>query len=81
MLSEQYVANNNHEHDFYDPHDLIFIQSRAITNYSTIEEYAKMMTNGIVFDPIEAVQDAYWNPLAERHGFESELPLARTLRL
>lgn len=56
-MSKQFVINDD-EQDFYDPHQLIFIQSRATINYALINEYATMMSEGIVFDPIEGVQDA-----------------------
>ncbi|MBE7467689.1 MAG: ParB N-terminal domain-containing protein [Anaerolineales bacterium] len=55
-MSEQFVANDG-EQDFYDPHRLIFIQSRAIINYSLVDEYAKMMSDGTAFDPVEGIQD------------------------
>lgn len=41
----------------YHPDELIFIQSRAEINLAIVEEYADMMVNGTVFDPIEGVQD------------------------
>jgi hypothetical protein len=41
----------------YHPDEVIFIQSRAEINPAIVEEYAEMMVNGIVFDPIEGVQD------------------------
>ncbi|GIK37458.1 MAG: hypothetical protein BroJett011_12910 [Chloroflexota bacterium] len=56
-MSQQFVANYG-EQDFYEPHQLIFIQSRASINYALINEYATLMSEGIVFDPIEGVQDA-----------------------
>lgn len=55
-MSEQFVANDG-EQDFYDPHRLIFIQSRATINYAIVDEYAKMMSDGTVFDPVEGIQD------------------------
>jgi hypothetical protein len=39
------------------PEDLIFIQSRAEINLAIVAEYAQMMTDGTVFDPVEGVQD------------------------
>lgn len=39
------------------PDELIFIQSRAEINLTIVDEYADMMANGTVFDPIEGVQD------------------------
>ena len=39
------------------PDELIFIQSRAEINLPIVEEYADMMANGTVFDPIEGIQD------------------------
>lgn len=39
------------------PHILTFIQSRAEIDFSTVDEYAQMMLDGIVFDPVEGVQD------------------------
>ncbi|MCL4301395.1 MAG: ParB N-terminal domain-containing protein [Anaerolineae bacterium] len=56
-MSQQFVANDG-EQDFYEPHQFIFIQSRAAINYTLINEYATMMSEGIVFDPAEGVQDA-----------------------
>ncbi|MCB0191928.1 MAG: ParB N-terminal domain-containing protein [Anaerolineae bacterium] len=41
----------------YHPDELIFIQSRAEINLTIVDEYADMMANGTVFDPIEGVQD------------------------
>ncbi|MCB0165542.1 MAG: hypothetical protein KDI79_15030 [Anaerolineae bacterium] len=41
----------------YHPNELIFIQSRAEINLTIVEEYADMMANGTVFDPIEGVMD------------------------
>jgi hypothetical protein len=41
----------------YHPDELIFIQSRAEINLIIVEEYADMMANGTVFDPIEGVRD------------------------
>jgi hypothetical protein len=55
-MSKQFVANDD-EQDFYEPHQLIFIQSRATIIYALINEYAIMRSEGIVFDPIEGVQD------------------------
>ncbi|MCL4301551.1 MAG: hypothetical protein KJ077_37975 [Anaerolineae bacterium] len=55
-MSEQFGANDS-EQDFYDPHKLIFIQSRAIISYSLADEYAKMMSDGTAFDPVEGIQD------------------------
>lgn len=39
------------------PNNLTFIQSRAEINLAIVAEYAQMMADGIVFDPIEGVQD------------------------
>jgi transposase-like protein len=41
----------------YHPNELIFIQSRAEINLAVVEEYAEMMAEGIVFDPVEGVKD------------------------
>jgi hypothetical protein len=38
------------------PDNLIFIQSRAEINLSVVEEYAEMMAEGVVFDPVEGLQ-------------------------
>jgi hypothetical protein len=55
-MSEQFVANDD-EQDFYEPHQLMFIQSRATIIYALINEYATMMSDDTVFDPVEGVQD------------------------
>ncbi|MBE7467688.1 MAG: ParB/RepB/Spo0J family partition protein [Anaerolineales bacterium] len=54
----QKFKRDDDEQDCYDPYQFIFIQSRAAINYAIINEYATMMSEGIVFDPIEGVQDA-----------------------
>ena len=41
----------------HSPHNLTFIQSRAEIDFSTVDEYAQMMLDGIVFDPVEGVKD------------------------
>jgi hypothetical protein len=56
-MSKQGVASHDAEQDFYDPYQLIFIQSRAAVNYSIVDEYADLMTDGIVFDAVEGIQD------------------------
>lgn len=39
-----------------EPKELVFIQSRAEINFSVVDEYAEMMTDGVVFDPVEGIQ-------------------------
>ncbi len=39
------------------PQKLIFIQSRAEINFAVVNEYAEMMLEGTVFDPVEGIQD------------------------
>jgi len=41
----------------YSPNRLTFIQSRAEINLSVVDEYAQMMEEGVVFDPVEGVLD------------------------
>jgi hypothetical protein len=41
----------------YHPNELIFIQSRAEINLAIVAEYSELMADGIVFDPVEGVQD------------------------
>lgn len=42
---------------YYDPGDLVFIQSRADVNQAAIDEYAQLMAEGVEFDPVQAVQE------------------------
>jgi predicted RNA-binding Zn-ribbon protein involved in translation (DUF1610 family) len=49
MLSQQTIQTF--------PNDLMFIQSRAEINLSIVDEYSQMMKDGIVFDPVEGVQN------------------------
>lgn len=44
---------------YFSPHDpsLVFIQSRVKLNQATIEKYADMMTNGVQFEAVKAIQD------------------------
>ncbi len=39
------------------PNNLTFIQSRAEINFSVVNEYAEMMSNGVEFDPVSAIQE------------------------
>jgi hypothetical protein len=43
--------------NYYDPNTLIFIQSRAESDPALVEEYARMMAEGVGFDPASAVTD------------------------
>ncbi|MFC1975760.1 hypothetical protein ACFLXQ_05135 [Chloroflexota bacterium] len=43
------------------PENLTFIQSRAEINFSIVDEYAAMMTDGLEFDPVEGIQDESGN--------------------
>lgn len=40
-----------------DPDQLAFIQSRAETNYTLVDEYAEMMKAGVEFDPAQGIRD------------------------
>ena len=41
----------------FDPHELNYIQSRADINQDIVHEYSKQMKSGVIFDPVEAIQD------------------------
>jgi ribosomal protein S27E len=43
--------------DFYNPNDLVFIQSRAESDPAVIEEYATMMLDGVEFEPAQGITD------------------------
>lgn len=45
----------------YHPNSLIFIQSRAEINLSIVDKYTQMMRDGVVFDPVEGIQDESGN--------------------
>lgn len=45
------------EHIFEDPQKLVFIQSRAETNFELVDEYAEMMRQGIEFDAVQGIRD------------------------
>jgi predicted RNA-binding Zn-ribbon protein involved in translation (DUF1610 family) len=40
-----------------DPKELVFIQSRAETNYDLVDEYTTMMRDGVQFDAAQGVRD------------------------
>ena len=40
-----------------DPKELIFIQSRAETNYNLVDEYTAMVRDGVQFDAAQGVRD------------------------
>ncbi|NJN99904.1 MAG: hypothetical protein HC875_40260 [Anaerolineales bacterium] len=40
-----------------NPDQLVFIQSRAETNYTLVDEYAEMMRAGVEFDPAQGIRD------------------------
>lgn len=40
-----------------DPDQLVFIQSRAETNYTLVDEYAEMMRAGVEFDPAQGFRE------------------------
>lgn len=43
--------------NYYNPDELTFIQSRAEVDPATVDEYARMMADGIGLDPAEAVSE------------------------
>jgi hypothetical protein len=45
------------EHILEDPQKLVFIQSRAETNYELVDEYAAMMKDGVEFDAAQGIRD------------------------
>lgn len=41
------------------PKKLQFIQSRAAVDFNTVDEYVQMMRDGVIFEPVQGLQDEY----------------------
>jgi len=61
--------------------DITFIQARAEVDYATIDEYARMMAEGVAFDPASALRDPETDHVFVWDGYHRGQAAAKINRL